>query len=252
MCRKPTENGKHVAFETGGVLQRVQPMQESPAKVKRANQEDKHHIKKPGSAAAKLPPVPPNRHTSLHIPLPDKTVESQTVPATLRGLKKNAVLDESNRISSETFKKLELLAEISAKKSKRKNSFPKTYIHASTLDDITLRKTLTDAFQGEPGTYLAAVQEIVENPLIPHTLIPEEYFVYSNSPIQQGFSSAEEVLLNEENKTWEKLIFPTSKPLRRVEIFLLARTMDEMLSAISEGEKAPKECVYVDRISTCN
>jgi hypothetical protein len=63
-------------------------------------------------------------------------------------------------------------------------------IDASTLEDVVLKKALTEVFASDKDSYVSAIQEMVTRansskgkaPL-PKSLIPREYHIYSSSPI---------------------------------------------------------------------
>lgn len=109
--------------------------------------------------------------------------------------------NQNSSISKDLFSKMDLLSSVKSSKHmegspavpKPKKYFPSlVFLNSSTLDEISLRKTLAEAFQGENGTYLSAVQNI-EHISAPQSIIPQEFYIYCSSPLLQGFSSLHEV-----------------------------------------------------------
>jgi hypothetical protein len=83
-----------------------------------------------------------------------------------------------------------------------RNPMETSTIDGSSLDDIALRKALNEAFVADPDSYLGAIQEFVHRVttsgsgirhFLPKSIIPEEYFVYSTSPIYKGFKTTDDV-----------------------------------------------------------
>lgn len=104
------------------------------------------------------------------------------------------------KISVETFQKMDILASMVLSKEKlaappprERKYFPKTAVSASFLDDLYSKRAIAEAFKGESGSYLECVYEAHDAAIVPATIIPEEHFIYSNSPLQQGFSSTDDV-----------------------------------------------------------
>lgn len=102
------------------------------------------------------------------------------------------------KISVETFQKMDILASMvlskeMVKKPKERKYFPKTAVSASFLDDLYSKRAIAEAFKGESGSYLECVHEAHDAAIVPTSTIPEEHFIYSNSPLQQGFSSTDDV-----------------------------------------------------------
>jgi len=166
----------------------------------------------------------------------------------------NPICNRNSNLSSidQTLHKIDLL---SAKKHRKKNVQnnyeidQEIFEESSLFSGIQLKKALGEAFDADPNSYLGSLQEaaakfsnpnvLVRN--IPATLIPREYFVYSKSPIAYGLikDGTEHVISNEDGNEWQTLVFPSHKPSKRVEIYLLAKTMDEMLAKMNEEEKKP-------------
>mmetsp|Transcript_6100 Transcript_6100/g.8884 ORF Transcript_6100/g.8884 Transcript_6100/m.8884 type:complete len:1185 (+) Transcript_6100:143-3697(+) len=114
-------------------------------------------------------------------------------------------------------------------------------IAGTILDDIKLKKHLNMAFNADTDSFLSQVQLASEYGMLPDSQIPKDYWVYANSPLQQGFSQRHHqdlVQYDDTSKTWNKLIFPTNQPTRRVEIYLLARTLDDMLNDLKVSYEA--------------
>jgi hypothetical protein len=77
-------------------------------------------------------------------------------------------------------------------------------IDGTSLDDIALRKALNEAFVADPDSYLGSIQEFVHKVttsgtgirhFLPKSIIPDEYFIYSTSPIFKGFKNTDDVCL---------------------------------------------------------
>lgn len=116
-------------------------------------------------------------------------------------------------------------------------------VAASLLDDIKLKKHLNMAFNAETDSFLSQVQLASEYGMVPDTKIPKEYWLYANSPLQQGFTQhhyMDKISFDATSNSWNKLIFPTNQPTRRVEIYLLARTLDDMLKKLKNSYNLSK------------
>lgn len=61
----------------------------------------------------------------------------------------------------------------------------------------------------------------------------------------------EKIVYNEETKAWEKLVFPSEKPNRRIEIYLLAKMMDEMLAKLKELDKPTQKFFLILMVVNC-
>jgi hypothetical protein len=216
------------------------------------------------NSTIKLPPVHHNRH-------------STTTTTTSAMKHSNSLVHHSypnpyvhSHITSDTLQKLDYLSEKPFAKGGRggiidSDNVYNSVFQASGLDDILLKKTLSEAFESDPTSYLGSLKDaalkysnpntVMQN--IPKTLIPKEYFIYSRSPLHQGLgkiTNDDQVGFNEEVGQWEKLIFPSHKPVRRAEVYLLAKTMDDMLLAAKEIDTIAKtenefHIVTVERLS---
>ncbi|KAL9642487.1 hypothetical protein ABK040_011054 [Willaertia magna] len=162
--------------------------------------------------------------------------------STLNNLNGGVFLPE---ISQDTLKKLELLSD---KHFKAKlPSFSAVMAKGNALDDLVLKKALKTAFESGHDSYLGALQEVADKAdssitcliqMIPPSKIPKDYFIFSNSPIYEGLVRGGDFDYNEKNHYWEKLVFPSTNPSRRVEVFLLAKAMDDMLLRTKREEKS--------------
>lgn len=112
------------------------------------------------------------------------------------------------------------------------------------------REVLTKSFQegADEGGYLRDIVVKIDSIFrIPETQIPEKYHVYSELPVPATRTNggAETLNFNHQKKIWEKRLFPSKYPSDRIEIFLLAKTMDEMLrGADEEPEQTPRKYAF--------
>jgi hypothetical protein len=123
------------------------------------------------------------------------------------------------------------------------------------LDDIMLKKALRSQFKAKPDSYLETIYNTVQDSFsdcLPESLIPREHYVYSSAPLKHGLNASSgnagedaDVEYNPETRSWDKVIFPTSKPTRRVEIYLLAKTLDDMIDELKSLDWSPRVCVLL-------
>eukprot|EP01063_Lacrimia_lanifica_P001474 TRINITY_DN10751_c0_g1_i1.p1 TRINITY_DN10751_c0_g1~~TRINITY_DN10751_c0_g1_i1.p1 ORF type:complete len:1188 (+),score=324.74 TRINITY_DN10751_c0_g1_i1:124-3687(+) len=66
---------------------------------------------------------------------------------------------------------------------------------------------------------------------LPPSVIPKEFWVYDESPLSQTFA-AETAEFDGGRKLWKQRVFPSDKPAGRTDVFLLARSLDEMLQGV--------------------
>lgn len=134
------------------------------------------------------------------------------------------------------------------------NSNYKEIVKPNGVNDIVLKRALADAFDSTEGSYLAYLQDSVtkytHNPntharSIPKTMIPEEYFVYSKSPIMAHSGSNEDndgsPVFDSKTNEWRKLMFPSYSPATRSEVYLLAKTMDKMIAQMNAEQNDIKD-----------
>nr|CAG4717603.1 unnamed protein product [Naegleria fowleri] len=153
-------------------------------------------------------------------------------------------------LSQETLQKLEYLSERHFMTNIDLTNFRKSGISASAktnlLSDAQLKKALRSAFEINDDSYVGVITEMADKAssnvnalvqLIPPSRIPKEYHVYSNSPIYEGLVKEGKFDYNEKGHYWEKLVFPSANPSKRVEVYLLAKAMDTMLKKARKEDK---------------
>lgn len=119
-------------------------------------------------------------------------------------------------------------------------------VDGNILEEITLKRTLENAFPSLPQSYLGAMRGIAQESFtVPDTMIPAEYFVYASSPLRHGIiGNEEDIRFVEETNTWEKIVFPSSNPDRRAELYLLAKTLDDMIEKLNNTSSSPHKYVF--------
>jgi len=102
------------------------------------------------------------------------------------------------------------------------------------MNSPTAEATALDDF-GNTGfiqDYASFVTETAVDASLPPTRIPEQYHAYQENLVAQLGDANTEVLYNDYTNKFEKQIFPSMKPSGRVEVVLLARLLDKMLTGI--------------------
>ncbi|KAG2374808.1 hypothetical protein C9374_010552 [Naegleria lovaniensis] len=153
-------------------------------------------------------------------------------------------------LSQETLQKLEYLSDRHFMTNIDITNFRKSGVPASIktnlLSDVQLKKALRSAFEINNDSYVGVITEMADKAssnvnaivqLIPPSRVPKEYHVYSNSPIYEGLVKEGKFDYNEKGHYWEKLVFPSANPSKRVEVYLLAKAMDAMLKKARKEDK---------------
>eukprot|EP00756_Hemistasia_phaeocysticola_P015491 Hpha_TRINITY_DN15415_c1_g4::TRINITY_DN15415_c1_g4_i4::g.175491::m.175491 len=86
----------------------------------------------------------------------------------------------------------------------------------------------------------------------PPTVIPREYWLYSESPLRHAFRGDTQAEYDQDKGMWRKCIFPSAKPTGRIEVFLLARTLDRMMSAVDHSALEDADGCYSADSNTFN
>eukprot|EP01064_Diplonema_japonicum_P033742 TRINITY_DN6741_c0_g1_i1.p1 TRINITY_DN6741_c0_g1~~TRINITY_DN6741_c0_g1_i1.p1 ORF type:complete len:1103 (+),score=213.98 TRINITY_DN6741_c0_g1_i1:50-3358(+) len=108
-----------------------------------------------------------------------------------------------------------------------------------------VRKLISEGV-GE-DTFLGSVVRLfnTHNETGPPVMVPKEYWVYSESPLVQSFdNSCGASEFDQEKRLWRKKIFPSEKPTSRMEVILLAKMLDTMLSHIDVSVITDSERCY--------
>ncbi|EFC47240.1 predicted protein [Naegleria gruberi] len=154
-------------------------------------------------------------------------------------------------LSQETLQKLDYLSDkhfmagtdISVFK---KSHQPPAILKPNQLDDTYLRRALKSAFEINNDSYLGVITEMADKAasnanalvqMIPPSTIPKEFYIFSNSPIYEGLVKEGKFDFNEKGHYWEKVVFPSANPSKRVEVYLLAKAIDSMLKKARKEDK---------------
>lgn len=114
-----------------------------------------------------------------------KPASGSKLPAVISNVDKPQTPDPN--LSMKTFENLQILSDKSFQKSKMNR------LDANSLDDILLKKTLSDAFNADPNSYLGVLQQAVElGTALPPSEVPREYYVWAQAPLHQGFRQTED------------------------------------------------------------
>lgn len=149
------------------------------------------------------------------------------------------------------------LPQIDKKRKKRKTKkdlSPEKYAESAKNDsfkqwnnsiDMDLQET--DFYDGSEE--LGIVDEVIKVasaksvPQIPRSKIPKKYHIIEKSPIVTKEELEKQAVYNGDKRVWETTVFPSNKPVSRMEVVQLARTFELMLEEMNDSSQEHESLV---------